>query len=535
VEGTGRSYNLTTDLLDRHVSAGHGDREAARGDGRRWTYRALLELTARVGNSLRSIGVRSGERVLILLPDSVEFAAAYLGAMRVGAIAVPCNPALRRDDFAFFLRESRARVLVAHSSLATELPSAGEDGGKTPAVVAVGGPIPGAVDWESWLEPASRSCEPAETTGEDVAFWLWTSGSTGFPRAAVHRHQDWRHCCENYGRAVLGITSNDLTFSAARSFHAYGLGNGTVFPLYFGGGTVYLASRPTPESIFATLREERPTMFYAVPTMYAALLAYAEQGRAPDLSGVRYCVSAGEPLPGDVYRRWRERFNVEILDGIGSTEVLHIYVSARPGKVRPGSTGAPVAGYSVRIVDEGGNDLSPGIVGDLLVRGQSVAVGYSHGSQILPPKTRDGWLVSGDKFYVDRDGYYWYVGRADDMFKSKAEWVSPVVVEGVVIEHPAVLESGVVGSTDSDGLTKPRVFVVLKPGRSVTPDLERELREHLRTRLPGSAHPRWIEFVTELPKSPTGKVLRYQLRTRPLPGGSSEPQAIPPSPRTGTP
>jgi benzoate-CoA ligase family protein len=529
VNGAERWYNVTTDLLDRHTRSGHGDREAVRGDGRRWSYRELLDLTARVGNSLRSFGVRSGDRVVVLLPDSVEFAAAYLGALRVGAIAVPCNPALRRDDFAFFLRESKARVVIAHSSLSGELPSPPEDDGKRPALVAVGGPIPGAVDWEDWLGPAGLPCEPAETTGEDAAFWLWTSGSTGFPRAAVHRHQDWKHCCESYGRGVLGITSNDITFSAARSFHAYGLGGGTVFPLYFGGRTVYLSSRPTPESMFAVLREECPTLFYAVPTMYAALLAHAERGDAPDLSAVRYCVSAGEPLPGDIYRRWRERFGVEILDGIGSTEVLHIYVSGRPGKVRPGSAGVPVEGYSVRIVDEGGNDLSPGLVGDLLVRGRSVAVGYSHGSEVLPPRTRDGWLVSGDKFYTDADGYYWYVGRADDMFKSKAEWVSPIVVESAVIEHPAVLESGVVGSTDSDGLTKPRVFVVLKPGQSVTPDLEKELREHLRTCLPGSALPRWVEFVPELPKSPTGKVLRYQLRTRALPQRASEPGGVPSS------
>jgi benzoate-CoA ligase family protein len=535
MDGKGQCYNLTTDLLDRHVRSGGGDREAVRGDGRRWTYRELLELTARVGNSLRSIGVDAGDRVVLLLPDSGEFAAAYLGAMRVGAIAVACNPALRRDDFAFFLKESRARVVMAHSSLSSELPSMPQQHGKRPAVVAVGGPIPGAVDWEDWLGPVGRACEPAETTGEDIAFWLWTSGSTGFPRAAIHRHQDWRHCCENYGRGVLGISSGDVTFSAARAFHAYGLGNGTVFPLYFGGRTIYLSSRPTPESMFRVLLEERPTLFYAVPTMYAALLAFAERNVAPDLSGVRYCVSAGEPLPGDIYRRWRERFDVEILDGIGSTEVLHIYVSARPDKVRPGSTGVPVEGYSVRIVDEGGNDLPPGVVGDLLVRGPSTAVGYSHGSGVVPPRMRDGWLVSGDKFYTDADGYYWYIGRADDMFKSRAEWVSPTVVEGAVIEHPAVLESGVAGSTDSDGLTKPRVFVVLKPGHTVTPGLERELRDHLRARLPGSAHPRWIEFVPELPKSPTGKVLRYQLRTRAFPPEGSEPGGISPSPEAGSP
>jgi benzoate-CoA ligase family protein len=515
MDGTGR-YNITTDLLDRHLRSGHGDREAVRGGGQRWSYRALLDLTARVGNSLRSAGIGPRERVVLLLPDSVELAATYLGVMRIGAVAVPSNPVLRRDDLAFSLKESRGRVVVAHSSTASELlPALGSIEG-SPTLVAVGGSMPGAVDWKDWLGPKGLPCEPAETTGEDAAFWLWTSGSTGFPRAAVHRHQDWKHCCENYGRRVIGMTSRDVSFSAARSFHAYGLGNGTVFPLYFGGRTVYLASRPTPESMFTVLHEERPTLFYAVPTMYAALLAYAERGSAPNLSGVRYCVSAGEPLPGDIYRRWRERFGVEILDGIGSTEVLHIYLSARPGKVRPGSTGFPVDGYSVRIVDEGGNDLPPGPVGDLLVRGRSVTVGYSQGSHVVPPRTQDGWFVSGDKFYSDPDGYFWYVGRADDMFKSKAEWVSPVAVEAALISHPAVLESAVVGGTDVDGLTKPRAFVVLKSGLSTSVTLAREISDFLRTRLPPYAQPHWIEFLPELPKSSTGKLLRYQLRGLPL-------------------
>jgi len=509
-------YNITTDLLDRHVLAGQGDCEAVRGDGRRWSYRELLDLTARVGNSLKSRGLRPRDRVVLLLPDSVEFAATYLGAMRIGAIAVPTNPLLRQADLAFSLKESRGRTVVAHISTTDELLPALGILDARPGLVSVGGSMPGAVEWEDWLEPGGRPCEPAETVGEDAAFWLWTSGSTGFPRAAVHCHQDWKHCCENYGRGVIGMTSSDVSFSAARSFHAYGLGNGTVFPLYFGSRTVYLASRPTPESMFTVLREERPTLFYAVPTMYAALLAHAGRRSAPSLSGVRYCVSAGEPLPGEIYRRWKDRFGVEILDGIGSTEVLHIYLSARPGRVRPGSAGFPVEGYSVRIVDERGHDLPAGPVGDLLVRGRSLTVGYSHGSDLVPPRTQDGWLVSGDKFYSDPDGYFWYVGRADDMFKSRAEWVSPVVVEAALIANPAVLESAVVGGIDADGLTKPRAFVVLKAGHSPSAAVARELSEFLRTRLPPYAQPRWIEFLSELPKSSTGKLLRYQLRGRPL-------------------
>jgi acyl-coenzyme A synthetase/AMP-(fatty) acid ligase len=257
-------------------------------------------------------------------------------------------------------------------------------------------------------------------------------------------------------------------------------------------------------------------LFYAVPTMYAALLAYAEQSSSPPLSGIRYCVSAGEPLPAHIYRRWRERYDVEILDGIGSTEALHIYVSARPGQVRPGSTGSVVPGYSVRVVDEHGRDARPEKVGDLWVRGPSLAAGYWHGSELSPLRTQADWFLTGDKFYRDADGFFWYVGRADDMFKSRAEWVSPVVVEAAIIEHPAVLESAVVGGTDADGLTKPRAFIVLKPGRSPSDEMTRELSGFLRSRLPPYALPRWVEYVSELPKSSTGKLLRYQLRGRPL-------------------
>jgi benzoate-CoA ligase family protein len=476
-------------------------------------------LVARVGSALQRSGVRAGDRVVILLPDSIEFAAMYLGAIRAGAVAVPCNPALKHSDFELFLRESEAAVVVADAPTLPEVRIAIETTDRSPKLVLLGTTAAGAENWEEWVASADPEYPPHPTERDDPAFWLWTSGSTGHPRAAVHRHRDWGPLNTGYAEGVLGMRPEDVVFSAAKSFHAYGLGNGTVFPLALGARTIYLRGRPGPESIFATLANERPSLFFGVPTMYAALLASVEATPAFALPGLRYCVSAGEPLPGEIYRRWRERFGVEILDGIGSTEVLHIYISARAGSVRPGSTGTPVDGYAVRIVDESGRDVPPGVIGDLWVRGPSIASGYRHRSTATPLRLREGWLVTGDKFYRDADGYYWYVGRADDMFKSKAEWVSPIVVEGALIEHPAVLESAVVGHVDSDGLTKPRAFVVLRPGNVPTVELAGHVRQSLRGRLPAYAVPRWIEFVPELPKSSTGKLLRYQLRhPAPAPG-----------------
>jgi benzoate-CoA ligase family protein len=507
-------HNLSVRLLDRVVDSGGGDREAGRSGPRRWTYRELLELVGRVGNGLLGQRVGPGDRVLLLLPDSVEFVAAFLGAIRIGAVAVPCNPLLRRADFELFLRESSAKVVVADVATFAELGPALREVPAARAILSVGGDAPGSVEWEAWLREQAAACPAWESSADDPAFWLWTSGSTGHPRAAVHRHRDWEPCVDGYGRGVLGIGPTDVFFSAAKSFHAYGLGDGTVFPLAVGARTVYLRGRPTPEAIYAILAEERPTLFFAVPTMYAALLSFADHHRVPPLPSLRHCVSAGEPLPGDLYRRWKERFGVEVLDGIGSTEVLHVYLSARAGKVRAGSVGTPVPGYSVRLVDETDADVPPGTLGDLWVRAPSLAAGYAQGNGLAPLRGRDGWFVSGDKFYADREGYYWYVGRADDMFKSRAEWVSPIRVEAALIEHPSVLESAVVGRVDEQGLTSPRAFVVLQPGVTASDTLAHELTGWLRARLSGPSVPRGIEFLPELPKSSTGKLLRYQLRGR---------------------
>jgi benzoate-CoA ligase family protein len=514
LEVTTETYNIVADLLDRHVRSGLGSREAIRCSGRTWTYRQLMDLVARAGSGLLDFGVEKGTRVLLLLQDSTEFAASYLAAMRVGAVAVPCNPGLKGPDFRYFLDESLAKVVVAHESVLSELLPVIKSRKRPPPLVVVGASDSPHIAWEDWVGESSPDCELAPTSPQDVAFWLWTSGSTGLPKAALHRHQDWKQCIDGYARGVLNTRPKDVAFSAAKSFHAYGLGNGLVFPLFHAARTVYYPGRPTAEAVLAVLREERPTLFFAVPTMYANILAHTERGAVPDLRSVRHCVSAGEPLPAELFRRWLDRFGLEILDGIGSTEVLHIYISARPGRVRPESTGEAVAGYALRIVGEDGKRVPRGAVGDLWVRGRSTAVGYWRRPDLTAQRMRGEWFVSGDKFYADADGYYWYIGRSDDMFKTSAEWVSPVLVESALVEHSSVLESGVVGSQDSDGLTKPRAYVVLKPGNEPSRALADELKELVRRRLPPYSIPEWIEFVAEIPKSATGKVLRFRLRER---------------------
>jgi benzoate-CoA ligase len=353
--------------------------------------------------------------------------------------------------------------------------------------------------------------DPAPTHRDEPAFWLWSSGSTGAPKGTVHLHHDMVCAADLYAEAVLGIRDDDVCLSIAKLFFAYGLGNALYFPFRVGAGTVLHPGRFEPRVYFDLIHRYRPTLFFGVPTAYAAMLAF--EGPT-DLGRVRVCVSAGEPLPAALLTRWKDRFGVEILDGIGSTEALHIYISNRAGRIRSGSSGEPVPGYAVRIVDEGGRDVPTGEIGDLLVRGDSIAAGYWNRHERTKQAFRGEWFVSGDKYYRDPDGYYWYCGRSDDMLKVGGQWVSPAEVEATVIQHPAVLECGVVGREDQDGLSKPCAFVVLKPGHPPGDALGRELQAFVRDKIAAYKYPRWIEFVPELPKTATGKIQRFRLRER---------------------
>jgi benzoate-CoA ligase len=472
-------FNLAQYFVDRHVAEGRGSQIAIVYEGRRYSYSEIAALVNQAANGLRRAGVQPGDRVLIVLPDSPEFVAAYFGAMKIGAVAVPTSTALRPADYAVLAEESQARIVVS------------------------------APVWQA-EPPAPLDCAP--TAPDDPAFWLWTSGSTGPPKAAVHRHCDWLACCEGYARGVLGIHPHDVTFSSAKLFHAYGLGNGLMFPFYVGATTVLYPGKPLANAILACAHECRPTLFFAVPTHYAAMLHETDSANPYDLSCVRLGISAAEPLPAEIVRRWRARFGFDVLDGIGSTEVLHIYISNRPGSLRPGSSGVPVPGYEVRIADENGRDLPAGETGDLWVRGPSNATHYWNRPQFTAQRMREGWFFSGDKYRVDAGGYYWYAGRSDDMFRVSGEWVSPIEVEGALIAHPAVLEAAVVARLGEDGLPAACAFVTLKQPAAAGEELAGDLRRFVRARLAGYKRPRRIEFLDELPKTATGKVQRYKLR-----------------------
>ncbi|TMA75298.1 MAG: benzoate-CoA ligase family protein [Deltaproteobacteria bacterium] len=501
-------FNIGAELIEQNLRAGRGDAPAIWSGGKILTYRDVEALTDRLASALLRAGVKPEQRVLFVLPDSPELAAGYLAAMKIGAVAVPCNPLLRSADYAYFVEESRARLLITSRACIERVEPALSGTSALERILVVG--ESGDRSFERWVaDTPAQKVTAAATRRDEPAFWLWTSGSTGRPKAAVHAHQDWPHCCELYARGVLGLSAVDRCFSASKLFHAYGLGNGLVFPFWVGASTVLAPDRPTPDVTYRILQEAKPTVFYGVPTLYAAMLA--QKDVTHDLSSLRLCVSAGEPLPGELFTRWKTRFGTEILDGIGSTEVLHIYVSPRRGQAKPDSTGKPVDGYEVRIIDENGAEVPRGETGDLIVRGPSTATMYFNRLEQTRSKMRGEWFFTGDKFRQTEDGEFHYVGRSDDMFKAGAEWVSPTDVEAALVSHAAVLEAAVTPRADG-GLLRPQAHVVLTEGRPETPELAEELRQHVRSRCAGYMVPKQIHFVKELPKTATGKIQRYLLR-----------------------
>lgn len=503
--------NLVDHFVDRHLREGRGEKTAIVGSDRRLTYGEIAAQVNCVGSGLRKLGLQEEQRVLLVLPDTPEFAAAYFGTMKIGAVAVPTSTALRASDYAYFLEESRARIAIFHSTLIAELQPAFSGQRYLKHGIVCGEPVEGYLHWNQFLEDASPELEAAATSKDDVAFWLWTSGSTGRPKAAVHQHHDWFYCCEYYARGILDIRTDDVTFSASKLFHAYGLGNGLIFPFHVGATTVLYPGKPQPKTILEVTQSNRPTLFFSVPTLYASMLQEAER-TAYDLGSLRLAASAAEPLPGEIFRRWKERFGVEILDGIGSTEVLHIYLSARAGQVRPGSTGQAVPGYELALVDHAGQAVPAGAIGDLLVAGASTTLGYWNRHALTQDRMRGRWFFTGDKYRVDEDGYYWYAGRSDDMFRVSGQWVSPIEVESALIEHSCVLEAAVIAFEDERGLHTPKAFVVLREGYASSSDLVKELQDFVKQRIMPHKYPRRIEFLTELPKTAAGKVLRHKLR-----------------------
>jgi len=506
-----REFNAAAWFVDRHVAEGRADRLAIRYDGRAITYGAVQACANRVGNALRRLALGMEQRVVLLLPDCPEFVYAFWGALKIGAVPVPTNTLLKPRDYEYILNDSRAAVAIAGEELAPAIEAVRSRLTFLKHLVVAGRAAPGQTALEELVAGESEELAPEATTRDDVAFWLYTSGTTGTPKAAVHLHHDMVVCCEAFGRHVLEIAPEDRTFSVARLFFAYGLGNALYFPFHVGASTVLSLKRPEPTQVFEIVAREKPTLFFAVPTAYAALLQVANAARN-DLRSVRLCLSAGEPLPKAIYERWLERFGLEILDGIGSTELCHTFIANRRGRVRPGSTGTLVPGYDARIVDDADRDVPPGEVGNLLVKGDSACAGYWNQHERTNRTFLGEWTRTGDKYRCDADGFYWYAGRSDDMIKAGGMWVSPAEVESALAEHPAVLEAGVVGAADRDELVKPLAFVVLAAGHAPTPALEEALKAFVKQRLAPYKYPRWFVFVPELPKTATGKIQRFRLR-----------------------
>ena len=513
VPSPGPRFNFAQHLIERN--AGRGAKPAYVDDAGVLSYAALAERVQRLAAGLLALGVRREERVLLLMHDCSDWPVSFLGALHAGVVPVAVNTLLTVDDYAYMLQHSRAQVALVSAALLPTLQAAMGQGGHEVKKVLVSrgtSELPsGCEAIDALLESNAPLAQAADTGADDPGFWLYSSGSTGRPKGTLHTQANLYWTAELYGKRTLGITERDVCFSAAKLFFAYGLGNALSFPLSVGATTVLMAERPTPDACFKRWRGEvKPTVFFGAPTGYAGILA------SPNLPGreqvaLRLCSSAGEALPADIGERFTAHFGCEIIDGIGSTEMLHVYLSNRPGEVHYGTTGRPVEGYEIELRGDDGRALPPGETGDLYIRGPSSALMY-WGQRDKSRETFQGaWTKSGDKYQRNADGTYTYAGRSDDMLKVSGIYVSPFEVESTLVKHPAVLEAAVIGVPDADGLLRTKAYVVLKPGQQASDD---ELKAFVKDRLAPYKYPRLIEFIDELPKTATGKIQRFKLRER---------------------
>jgi benzoate-CoA ligase family protein len=512
VTDLGRRYNAAQTFIDAHRGV-RDSRVAIRCQGTSVTYGEVAANVDRAGNALRALGIDLEDRVVIHCLDSPAFVYAFFGAIKIGAIPVPTNTLLTAHDLRYILEDSRAVAVVVSAALLPKVLEIRKDLPRLRQVLVAGaGGQEGVLSFEEALAAADAELSPADTTPDDACFWLYSSGTTGFPKGAVHLQHDMLFCAETYGAKILGSTENDRHFTVSPLFHAYGLGNGVFFPFHVGASSVLKPERSTPDLVYDLITRERPTVLFTAPTFYAALLAYPATDFTYDLSSLRFAVSAGEALPKPLFDAWKKRFGTEILDGIGSTEMLHIFISNIPGAARGGTSGKVVPGYRAKIVDDDGADLPAGESGHLWVSGDSACAYYWNKHEKTKQTIRGDWLVTGDTYHLDPDGSFTYEGRSDDMLKVSGQWVSPAEVEAALMGHDSVLECAVVGAKDKDELVKPKAYVVLKNGQPGGDALADELRGFVKGRITPYKYPRWIVFTAELPKNAAGKIQRYKLR-----------------------
>jgi benzoate-CoA ligase len=504
-------FNMSDYFLYHNVEEGREAKTCLYYQEERYTYGEAARLSNRAGGALRELGLRMEDRVLVVLPDCPEFVWSWFGANRVGGVITMVNPQLPADDYHYYLEYTRARVAVIHESLLETFTQAARGAKHLRNVLVVGEERGDFQSFAEALDAQGDELTPADTHRDDIAIWLFTSGSTGHPKGAVHLQHDLPYNTHHYAKGVLGVTENDLTVSVPKLFFGYATGTNLLFPFAVGGATALFSERSTPEKLFEVIERYRPTILTSVPTMINGMLN-VEGAPRRDLSSLRMCLSAGEALPEELYRRWVETFNVEIYDGIGSAEMFHIYITNRPGDVKPGSLGRIVEGYEAEVVDAEGRALPTGEMGTLRVKGDSAALCYWQAHEKSKQTFAGDWCTTGDQFHVDAEGYFWYHGRTDDMLKVSGVFVAPAEIENCLLQHEAVLEAAVVGHDPGDGLIKPKAFLVLRAGHAPGDDLAQSLKEFVKSHLALYKYPRWVEFVPSLPKNDRGKIDRKKLK-----------------------
>lgn len=502
-------YNAAVTFVDRHLEEGRGGKDAIIGEGGRVTYAELAGNVNRSGNVLKDLGLAPGERVVMVVKDCVEFFYLFWGAIKAGFIPVPVNTLFRASDFRYIIKNSLCAAVVYSPEFAGEVETALEEASPSPAHRL---PVEGeGTTILSLMAGASPDLSPVSAGPDADCFWLYSSGSTGDPKGVVHSHAAFAATCQYYAVETLGLGEDDVCFSAAKLFFAYGLGNAMTFPLWLGATAVLFAGRPAPDTMFENIEAHKPTIFFGVPTLYAALLR-AMETETPDLSSVRAYVSAGEALPPNILERWRAKTGHDVYDSIGTTEILHIFICNSAEHLRPGTSGQLVTGYEARIVDDSGRDVPQGKTGRLMIYGDSLFKRYWRNPAKTTQALVGGWLATGDTYYQDEDGFFVCCGRSDDMLKVGGIWCSPIEIEAKLVEHPKVLEAAIVGRADDNDLIKPEAHVVLNDPADASSELADELLQHCKSGLAPYKYPRWFNFIGDLPKTATGKIQRFKLR-----------------------